>query len=386
MEGKERVYAAVDLDRIRANVSAMYDHINGTPIMAVVKTNGYGHGAVPIARMLEEDDRICGYAVATAEEALQLRRAGIQKMILILGYTFPKDYEKLIREQIRFCVFSYAMAAELSEAAARVGERAYLHIKIDTGMHRIGFPVSEDALSEIERIRRLPMLCLEGIFTHFARADEADKSHTNAQYRAFTGFCDALLERGVAFPLRHCANSAAILESPQTKMDMVRAGITLYGLWPSEEIDRSFPLQAAMSLHTRIVHIKTLPAGAPISYGGTYRTAGEQRIATLPVGYGDGYPRTLSDRGSVLIRGKRAKIVGRVCMDQMMVDITDIKEAQLYDPVTLIGEDGGDAITMEELGGLSGRFNYELACDWGIRVPRYYYSGGRKIGEIDFFA
>lgn len=383
----ERVYARIDLDHISANISTMYERLGSkTPIMAVIKANAYGHGAVSIARMLEDDDRICGYAVATAEEAMQLRRAGVQKKILIMGYVFAKDYERLIREQIRFCVFSYETARELSEAAGRVGERAYIHIKIDTGMHRIGFVPSEDTIDTIEKIHQLPLLCLEGVFTHFSRADEADKTCTEQQQDRFLALIGELERRGITFAEKHCSNSAAILELPEYHMDMVRAGIILYGLWPSEEVDHHVPLQPALSLYSHIIHIKILPDHSPVSYGGTYLTNGQQRIATIPVGYGDGYPRGLSNKGEVLICGKRAKIIGRVCMDQMMVDITHIPEADVLEKVTLVGKDGTEEITLEELGERSGRFNYEFACDLGIRVPRYFYRGGRKIGEMDFFA
>jgi alanine racemase len=383
----ERVYAKVDLDSVDANIDLMESNFSKpTPIMAVIKTNAYGHGAVAIARTLEGKDAVCGYAVATAEEALQLRKAGIQKMILILGYVFPKDYERLILEQVRFCVFRQDMAKEISEVACRLGETAYIHIKIDTGMHRIGFQVESQSIDDIEKISRLPMLRLEGIFTHFARADETDKSDARQQYQKFTDMIVALENRGISFAMKHCSNSASILELPEFHMDMVRAGITLYGLWPSAEVKKCLPLQPVLSLYSHIVHIKTLPRGSAISYGGTYQTKGPQQIATVPIGYGDGYPRSLSNCGFVLLHGRRAPIVGRVCMDQLMIDVTDIPQTQLFDTVTLLGQDGEESITMEELGELSGRFNYELACDIGLRVPRYFYRNGKKIGELDFFA
>ena len=340
--------------------------------MAVVKTDGYGHGACAIGRYLEQEACLWGYAVATAEEALELKVSGLQKPVLILGYTFSEDYEELIRNDVRLTVISMDMAKEISRIAGNLGKSAYIHIKMDTGMHRIGYAASQVSMEEIAAICRLPHLVPEGIFTHFARADEADKGHAMEQYELFCRMIDMLKERGISFSLRHCANSAAIMELPDVQMDMVRAGITLYGLWPSSEMDPSFPLHPAMSLHSHIVAIRDLPEGSAISYGGTFVTERASRVATIPVGYGDGYARSLSNRGYVLIRGRRAPILGRVCMDQFMVDVTDIPEASVLDEVTLLGRNGEETITMEDLGELSGRFNYEFACCIGKRVPRSY--------------
>ena len=382
-----RVYANVDLDAIEENIRQMELQLpEPVPMLAVIKTNGYGHGAIAIARELEQNTAICGYAVATAEEALELRRAGMKKMILILGYVFEKDFEALIREEIRFTVFRYDMAQSIAAVAEQLHKKAYVHIKIDTGMHRIGYAVHRQSVEEIIRISRLDDLELEGIFTHFARADETDKSHTAEQYARFDQMIGWLGDEGMHFALRHCCNSASILELGEYHMDMVRAGITLYGLWPSDEVDHQFSLCPALSLYSHIVHIKELSAGEAIGYGGTYVTSKTQKIATIPVGYGDGYPRSLSNQGDVLIRGKRAPIVGRVCMDQFMVDVTHIPDVACMDRVTLIGRDGKEEITMEELGDRSGRFNYELACDLGIRIPRDYYKNGTCIDEMNYFA
>lgn len=369
-----RVWAQVDLKAIKANICAMKKNLNeDTKLMAVIKTDGYGHGAVPIAEMLDEESYVWGYAAATAEEAFELRENGIKKPILILGYTFAEDFERLIAEEVRLSVFSYETAKQISDVAGKMGKTAYIHIKIDTGMHRIGL-MPEDCVDPVCRIAKLPNLSLEGIFTHFARADEEDKENAAAQYQAFDSVLQKLEDQGITFPMRHCANSAATLELPQYQLDMVRAGITLYGLWPSDEVKRDFPLCPALSLYSHIVYIKTLEKGNAISYGGTFVTERTTRVATIPVGYGDGYPRSLSNKGYVLINGKRAPILGRVCMDQFMVDVTDIPEAKELDLVTLIGEDHGERITVEELGDLSGRFNYEFVCDLGKRVPRVYLS------------
>lgn len=376
----KRVCAVVDLDAAVENMEHMRKNLRPeTKMFAVIKANGYGHGAVQIAKKLNELDYVFGYAVATVEEALQLRRNELYKPILILGYTFPDSYGELVRQDIRPAVFRLDMAKELSEEAQRQEKVLKIHIKIDTGMSRIGISPDDKGIDFIRQVRELPGLEIEGIFTHFARADEKDKTSALEQFRRFSDFAERA-EKELAFriPLKHCANSAAIMELPETQMDLVRAGISLYGLWPSEEMDKSrMVLRPLFGLYSHIVYMKTVPAGTPVSYGGTYVTDKERRIATIPVGYGDGYPRGLSGKGDVLIRGKRAPILGRVCMDQFMVDVTEIPEAEEGDLVTLIGRDKEEQITMEELGELSGRFNYELACDLGSRIPRVYMEQGR---------
>lgn len=378
----KRVCAVVDLDAAVENMEHMRKNLRPeTKMFAVIKANGYGHGAVQIAKKLNGLDYVYGYAVATAEEALQLRRNELYKPILILGYTFPDCYGELVRQDIRPAVFRLDMAKELSEEAQRQEKVLKIHIKVDTGMSRIGISPDDTGIDFIRQVRELPGLEIEGIFTHFARADEKDKTSALEQFRRFSDFAERA-EKELAFriPLKHCANSAAIMELPETQMDLVRAGISLYGLWPSEEMDKSrMVLRPLFGLYSHIVYMKTVPAGTPVSYGGIYVTDKERRIATIPVGYGDGYPRGLSGKGDVLIRGKRAPILGRVCMDQFMVDVTEIPEAAEGDLVTLIGRDKEEQITMEELGELSGRFNYELACDLGSRIPRVYMEQGRII-------
>ena len=368
-----RVEAEIDLGAIRDNFAAMRGRLrDDTKMIAVVKTDAYGHGAVRIAEMMEPEAYIWGFAVATTEEAVELRRAGIRKPILCLGFVFPQDYDLLVRLQIRPATFKLSMARQLSEAASRAGMILPVHLAVDTGMGRIGFQVCEEDADEAAEIAKLSNLKVEGLFTHFARADERDKDYTQEQFRKYCRFEQMLEERGVSIPLRHAANSASIMELPGTHLDAVRAGITIYGIYPSDEVDRNLmPMKPAMSLISHICYIKKVPAGTSISYGGTFVTERESRIATIPVGYGDGYPRNLSNKGSVLIRGRRAPIVGRVCMDQFMVDVTEI-EAEEFDRVTLLGQDGKDAVTADELGRLSGRFPYELVCDISKRVPRVY--------------
>ncbi|MDD6660919.1 MAG: alanine racemase [Lachnospiraceae bacterium] len=373
MSGKNgRITAYINRKAIAANFQNMKSNLkDGVKMVAVIKTDGYGHGAVPIAQMVEPYDYIWGFAVAAVEEGLALREAGIAKPILVLGYTFEQDYPIMIKNGIRPAVFTMKMAEEFAAAARELGVKAPIHIAVDTGMSRIGFADCEESIHTVSAISRIPDLTIEGAFTHFARADETDKSSAMQQFRRFDGFCRNLEHAGVKNFLRHCSNSAGILELPEVHMDMVRAGITIYGIYPSNEVARDIKLYPAMGLKSHIVYIKQIAKGTAISYGGTFVADHDMRIATIPVGYGDGYPRSLSNRGSVLIRGRRAPIVGRVCMDQFMVDVTDLP-AELLDEVTLLGKDGEEEITVDELGALSGRFPYEFVCDIGKRVPRVY--------------
>ena len=388
LESYQRVWAEVDLDAIWENMVHMKENIaEKTKILAVIKTDGYGHGGVPIAKMLEQLDFMFGYAAATYEEAHVLREAGVKKPILILGYTFPYCYEELIREEIRPAVYRRDTVEELVAAAAKVGQKAKVHIKVDTGMGRIGITPDEEGLEFVRFLIEHPELEVEGIFTHFAKSDETDKTSANHQLELFQDFIKKIqTELGITIPVKHCSNSAAILEMPQANMDMVRAGITTYGLYPSEEVSKDIvPLRAAMSLYSHIVYCKTIHSGQSVSYGGLFTAQKDTRVATIPVGYGDGYPRSLSGKGYVLIRGKKAPILGRVCMDQFMVDISEIPEAMDGDKVTLLGTDGTERITAEELGELSGRFNYEFVCDLGKRIPRVYIQHGEITEVRDYF-
>ena len=368
----DRVFAAIDLGAVRHNFEVMHALIPpGTKICAVVKTNAYGHGAEMISRMMEKEDYIWGFAVATVGEALSLREAGIQKPVLILGHVFAQDYKVLAAHKIRPEISTLAEALAMNEAAAAAGKVLYVHIAVDTGMSRIGFAPSEASLSQVEQISALPSLRIEGIFTHFARADETDKSCALEAFGRFSDFAGALAKRGVSIPVHHCANSASILELPGTHLNMVRACITIYGIYPSDEVERNKDLMPVMQLKSHVAHVKTVPAGTPVSYGGTFVTQADTKIATIPVGYGDGYPRSLSNKGFVLIGGKKAPILGRVCMDQFMVDVTGL-DVKVSDEVTLMGEDHGAFLGVDELGRLSGRFPYEFVCDISARVPRVF--------------
>ena len=374
MNTKNRVYATVNLDAIVKNLENMKKNIQeDTKIIAVLKADGYGHGAVPIAKHIEPLPYLWGIAVATVEEGMILRKNGITKPILILGYTFSDDYDTIIEQEMRPAVFTLKMARELSKAAVRLKKPAKIHIKIDTGMRRIGYRNLEQAVPEILEISALDGIEIEGIFTHFARADETDPAPAYQQMETFEQFIHALEEKGLSISVKHCSNSAGILRMKEANMNVVRAGIILYGLYPSDEVEKDLvPLEPAMELKSHIVYIKTLEPGVAVSYGGTYVTSRPTRVATIPVGYADGYCRGLSNKGFVLIHGKKAPILGRICMDQFMVDVTDIPEAQEADEVTLLGRDQKEQITMEELGNLSGRFNYEFACCISRRVPRIY--------------
>lgn len=392
-EDYQRIWAEVDLDAVIGNLERIKANVAPeTSVMAVIKTDGYGHGAVPIARELEKLDFIYGYAVATAEEALILRHSGICKPILILGYTFPYSYEKLIMEEVRMTVFRYDTLKELSDVCAALRERgickkARIHIKVDTGMSRIGVTPDEEGLAFVKKALETEGVETEGVFTHFARADEADKTSAASQLAEFESFLEMVRrETGKEIPVKHCSNSAGIIELPQANMDLVRAGIILYGLWPSSQVRKDIVrLMPALSLYSRIVYVKEIQKGTTVSYGGTFTAPHDMRVATVPAGYGDGYPRGLSGKGYVLLHGKRAAILGRVCMDQFMVDVTQIPEVRQGDKVTLIGRDGQEEITMEMLGELSGRFNYELACDLGKRIPRVYERGGEIVCTRDYY-
>ena len=394
IDSYKRVCARVDLEAILDNMRNMAEGIRPeTKMLGVIKTDGYGHGSVPIAKCLEPLEFLWGYAVAAPEEAWILRENGIQKPILILGYSFPYAYERMAKEEIRITVFCEEMLEELAKAARdcfrETGKSMKVHLKVDTGMGRIGITPDEDGLKFVAKLIEYTKdgsLEIEGIFTHFARADEADKTDAREQFRMFTDFILLLQKRiGLDIPVKHCSNSAAILELPEANLDVVRAGIALYGLHPSGEVPRGETyLRPALSLHSHVVYVKTLHAGQSVSYGGTFTAPRDMKIATIPVGYGDGYPRSLSGgRGYVLIHGRRAAILGRICMDQFMVDVSHIPETKLGDPVTLIGEDGGERITVEMLGELSGRFNYELVCDLGKRVPRVFLWGGKAVAAQD---
>lgn len=387
LESYQRVWAEVDLDAIWENMVHMKENIaEKTKILAVIKTDGYGHGGVPIAKMLEQLDFMFGYAAATYEEAHVLREAGVKKPILILGYTFPYCYEELIREEIRPAVYRRDTVEELVAAAAKVGQKAKVHIKVDTGMGRIGITPDEEGLEFVRFLMGHPELEVEGIFTHFAKSDEEDKTFTKEQLEKYLWMKEELKKRNVTFTYYHCSNSAGIIDLEEANMDIVRAGITTYGMYPSDEVEKDkVPLKPAMELISHVAHVKWLTEGKPVSYGGTYITTRPTKVATIPVGYGDGYPRSLSNKGYVLIHGQKAPIIGRVCMDQFMVDVTAIEDVEFGDKVVIFGRDGKEFLSVDKLGELSGRFNYEFVCVLNKRIPREYIRHGEVVEQVDSF-
>lgn len=379
-----RVWADINLDAIYENLARTKKRIKaGTKIMAVIKADGYGHGAVPIAIVL--DPLADSYAVAALEEGVELREAGITKPILILGNTPPEQYEDLFRYDIMPAVFYYGMAEGISKEACRQGKQIKIHIKLDTGMGRIGFPPTEPSLKELIKINGLKGIIIEGCFTHFARADEENKDFTYEQINSYLDFLEKLKRAGIKIRQRHISNSAGIIDIPEANLDMVRSGISSYGIYPSACVDKkNLLLEPAMSIRSRVSFVKEVEAGAGISYGSTYITEKTMRIATIPVGYGDGYKRALSSKGRILIKGKPAPILGRICMDQFMVDVTQIPNVKTGDLVTLLGRDKEECITVEELSQLSDSFPYEFVCDIGKRVPRVFYFKGEKAGTLDY--
>ncbi|MBO5228700.1 MAG: alanine racemase [Lachnospiraceae bacterium] len=375
----DRTSIIVDLDIIRSNLCKLKENVSGKNIMAVVKMDGYGHGAYSIAKYTS--DIACGYALATAEEALGLRDNGIDSMLLILGVVPKAYYAELIEAEIRMTVFTMSQLEAVNAVAVSLGKKAFIHVKIDTGMTRIGIRDRKEAVDFIKYAIGLSGIEVEGIFTHFAKADNVDKTYAHAQYTAFHELLSELDKEGIDIPIKHCANSAAIIDLPEYSLSMVRAGIALYGLAPSADVDISgLGLCPALTWKSHVAFIKTVEKGCPISYDGIFVTDRDMVVATIPVGYGDGYPRALSNKASVLIKGQRARILGRICMDQLMVDITDIEGVKECEEVVLVGAQGKDMITMEELAALTTEtFNYEIICNINKRVPRLYYLNNELV-------
>ena len=371
----------IDLDAISRN----FDRIcrkAGVPVMAVIKADAYGHGAIQVARLLE---RKCAFfGVSSMLEAMELRRAGLRTPILILGHTPIQAFPTAIMEDIRPTIYRWEDALALSNAAQSIGLTAQFHFAVDTGMSRIGFQVTEEDADICAKIAALPCLHAEGIFSHFATADCADLSRAKAQAALFDRFCDLLRDRGVTIPIRHLNNSAGLMNFSR-HYEMVRSGIVTYGMYPSSEVSPDLlQLEPALTWLSRITHVKTLPAGREVSYGGTFTTTRPTTIATIPVGYADGYRRCLSGQFHVLIRGRKAPILGRICMDQMMVDVTGIPDVAVNDKVVLVGRYGKEQITMEQIAAAAGSFNYEFVSGISRRVPRIYTSGGMTIHTVHY--
>lgn len=376
MKSFERAYVKVYLDRIKGNMEAMQKRLpSDMKMIGVVKADAYGHGAVAVAKAV--DAYVCGYAVAEAGEALELRKNGITKPILILGPSPESRYEEIIENEISEVVFDLKRAKLLSDYALKMGKKARIHIAVDTGMSRIGYIPSREAAEEIKTVSKLPGIELRGMFTHFARADEADKASAFRQLKRFRDFTAEVKGLGVDIPVCHCANSASIMELEDAYMDAVRAGITMYGLYPSDEVDRSLvPIRPAMELKSSITYIKNIGPGTEVGYGGTFRAEKDMRIATVGIGYADGYPRSLSGHGSVLVDGKRAPILGRICMDQLMIDVSEVEDVQEGDVVTLIGTQGSERVSVDAMSRAAHTINNETLTRITARVPRIYIRKG----------
>lgn len=381
----EAKWAEIDLDALAYNIKSIRKKIgNDVKIAAVVKANGYGHGMVNIVKTLYEAGAD-QFAVASLNEALELRKVMPEADILVLGIMPFGTEEISVTAGLQHTVSSCEKAEALSKAAEKLGAEAKVHIKLDTGMTRIGFQTDDEGLCDIINISELPNIELEGVFTHFARADEADKKWAQAQYKKYCEFTDRLKENGVDFKIRHAANSAAIMEMPDTYNDMVRPGIVLYGIYPSGEVDKSrLDIKPAMTFKARITHIKRIGESRQVSYGGKYEAAPGSVIGTVAAGYADGYSRAQSGRAEALYKGRRVKVVGNICMDQCMIDISEFPEARAGDEIVLMGADGAEFISADEVAERYGTIGYEVVCAVSRRVPRYYIKGGKIVGKEDY--
>lgn len=370
-----RSFACINLDAIKSNFDSLKSRVpSGVKTMAVVKANAYGHGAVRVAKTLEKKADF--FAVAVIEEAIELRDGGIKNPILILSYTSPYQFEALINNELIPSIYRYEDAEMLSQEACRLGKTAVIHIAVDTGMSRIGFKDCEESADTVKKISELPNIRIEGIFSHFACADAEDKACALGQKKRFDNFISMLEERGLTIPVKHICNSASIIDF-DFSYDMVRMGISLYGLYPSDEVKKdSVSLTPAMEVVSHIIHIKEIEAGTGVGYGHIYIAPEKRKIATVCIGYADGFNRAFSNKGYVLINGKKAPITGKVCMDQIMVDITDIEDAKIGDHVIIMGSSNGETITAEQLGQMCESFNYEVVCTFLPRVMRLYYENG----------
>lgn len=385
MTDEERVLAIVDLDAIASNIKNIRAKVDkNSGIIGIIKADAYGHGSVETAKVLL-DNGADWLAVAVVDEGLNLRKNGITAPILLLGYTPELRLNDVINNGFIQTVYSYDTAKKLSEAASALGKKAVIHIKIDTGMGRIGYRVNEESADEIVKISKLPNIDVNGMFTHFSTADEADKAYTLEQYNKFVKMNDMLEERGLHIPVKHAANSAAIMDFDNMMFNMVRPGIILYGAYPSDEVKKeNLLLSPAMSIKTHVSYVKDVNEGDSISYGRKYTAPSKRRIATIPVGYADGFIRAYSKGGKVLVRGEYAPIVGRICMDQFMVDVTDIDGVEVNDEVVLMGRQGDKEITADFIASVLDTINYEVFCTLSKRVPRQYIQNGKIVKTIKY--
>jgi len=371
--------AEIYLDNIVHNLSEVKRWVGKkVKIMGVVKANAYGHGACQVAKVLIENG-VSYLAVATIEEALELRECGINIPILVFGYTPLPQAKELIVHNITQTVFDINYVKDLERIALNVGKKAKVHVKVDTGMGRIGYTDLNVAEKEIEKMMEMEGVEVEGIFSHFATSDEKDKTYAEQQFDMFKKLLESLKQKEINIPLKHIANSGAIIDLKYTYLDMVRPGIVLYGSYPSENVERPLDLRQTMGFKTKIVYIKEVPEGTSISYGRTFITKRKSKIATLPVGYADGFNRLLSNNHHVLVKGKYAPVIGRICMDQTMLDVTDIEGVEVGDDVTIFGNQDGEKITAEEIAKKLNTIPYEVYCGISRRVPRIYIYKGEVI-------
>lgn len=385
MQEYNRVVSEINLDAIAYNIRKIREITNkNSQIMAVVKADAYGHGAVEVSKVALYNGADA-LAVAITDEGIQIRENNIKVPILVLGYTPEMQLEDCVKYDLIQTVYNVEMAENISKVAKRLNKIAKIHIKVETGMGRLGFLPSEEAYDDIIKISQMENIKIDGAFTHFATADSKDKSFTYEQAELFKNFILELEKRGIDIPIKHCANSASIMDLPELCFNMVRAGIILYGMYPSDEVKKEkLDIKPVMSLKTQISYIKEEPCGVSIGYGRTFFTKRNSKVATVPVGYADGYSRALSNKGRVLVRGKYAPIVGRICMDQFMIDITDIPEASIGDEVVLIGEQGGNIVSAEEIAKLIDTINYEVVCMIGKRIPRVYIKNNTILKKISY--
>ncbi len=383
---RRAVWAQIDLDAAAHNMRQIRKHVGpDVKIAAVVKANAYGHGSVELAKTFAENGADC-FAVSSLDEAVELRRyAHIDKEIFILGHTDARRTEELLTYDIEPAVFNLKNAEFFSQEAQRLGKTLRVHIAVDTGMSRVGFQVNEFSVSEIKTIAALPNIEIRGLFTHFAVSDMKDKTFTRQQYGHFRWMCKRMEEEDIHIALRHCCNSAAVLELPEYYCDMVRPGIIMYGCEPSPEIDITpYDLRPVMSLRCCIAHVKLIDAGATVSYGRHYTAPSRRKIATLPVGYADGYSRILSGKVDVLYHGHRVPQVGAICMDQCMIDVSGEANVHAGDEVVLFGRQGDSFIPIEEIAAACGTINYEIMCNISRRVPRVYMKNGKVVGREEY--
>ncbi|MCL2321429.1 MAG: alanine racemase [Oscillospiraceae bacterium] len=365
------VWVEVNLDNIEYNLRNIQRIVKNKEIIAVVKADAYGHGAVDVAHVLSLNG-ITRFAVAVVTEAVELRRSGIKSSILVLGYTPPSLYHMLLKYDIEQTVFDYDTAFRISDLAKRWFKNVKIHIKVDTGMGRLGFLYCEESFNAIYNISKLPCLQIEGIYSHFSSADESDNSYTLMQLERFNDFCLKINSMGIEYKIRHISNSAGILNIPESIYDAVRPGLSLYGYYPSLETKRTIELRPALCFKSTIIYLKDLPKGEYISYGRLYRTKTLEKIATLPFGYADGFSRLLNNKASVIIKNKKVPIVGSICMDQCMANVDDVPDAKVGDEVIIIGESESEKITIEDLAKSLSTINYEVLCMITKRVPRIY--------------